>query len=217
MWGRVSHCNHKMKKIFFLLCLSLLLSALQAQKGSPLLTHYYESRNIENQNWAICQDQDNIMLFANRKGITAFDGEEWKAVRIPTIAYSMLKNPANGRIYIGGDNSFGYIEKKGSEPYRYVAMSSYSAGIGMITKIVFSDSVIWFYGERSIIRYNTTTSRTDLQLVPKQGTLFTGMIVTPKNTFINVMNEGLYRLESDTLFPIVTGYLTSQTDVLSAI
>ena len=40
------------------------------------------------------------------------------------------------------------------------------------------------------------------------------MFITPKNTFINVMNKGLFRLESDTLFPIVTGYLTEKTDIL---
>ena len=43
------------------------------------------------------------------------------------------------------------------------------------------------------------------------------MFVTPKNTFINVLNKGLYRLESDTLFPIVTGYLTENVDILFAL
>jgi serine phosphatase RsbU (regulator of sigma subunit)/ligand-binding sensor domain-containing protein len=54
----------------------------------------------------------------------------------------------------------------------------------------------------------------ELRLNSKEGTPFTGMFVTPKNTFINVMNKGLYRLESDTLFPIVTGYLTEKIDIL---
>ena len=40
------------------------------------------------------------------------------------------------------------------------------------------------------------------------------MFVKSHNTFINVMNKGLHRLESDTLFPIVTGYLTEKTDIL---
>ena len=40
------------------------------------------------------------------------------------------------------------------------------------------------------------------------------MFITPKNTFINVQSHGLYRLESDTLFPIVTGYLTQDDEIL---
>ena len=40
------------------------------------------------------------------------------------------------------------------------------------------------------------------------------MFVTPKNTFINVTNKGLYRLESDSLFPLANGYLTQKTDIL---
>ncbi len=40
------------------------------------------------------------------------------------------------------------------------------------------------------------------------------MFITPKNTFINVLARGLYRLESDTLFPIVTGYLVKDEEIL---
>ena len=38
--------------------------------------------------------------------------------------------------------------------------------------------------------------------------------MTPKNTFINVMSKGLHRLEADTLFPIVTGYMLENKEVL---
>ncbi len=203
-----------MKRTVSFLFLLFLLSTLKAQQGSPLLTHYIESRDIENQNWAICQDGDNIMLFANRKGIIAFDGEEWKVIKIPTIPYSMQKNPSDGKIYIGGDDSFGYLQKTAGGPYKFIPLSSDSSGTGIITKILFNKPYIWFYGERSIIRYNTATGRADLQLFSKPDNPFSGMIISPENTFINVTDKGLYRLESDTLFPIVTGYLTTRTDVL---
>lgn len=185
-----------------------------AQQGSPLLTHFVESRETENQSWAICQDQDQVMLFANRKGISAFDGMEWKDIRIATIPYSMQINPADEKIYIGGDGNYGFIEKGDTDAYRYVSLSGNSEGSGVITKIIFSDSVVWFYSDQSIIRYNLEAKKADLQLSAKQGFPFTGMFVTSRNTFINVMNKGLHRLESDTLFPIVTGYLTEKIDIL---
>ena len=40
------------------------------------------------------------------------------------------------------------------------------------------------------------------------------MFTTNKNTFFNVYGEGLFRLESDTLFPIVTGFYTMHNEVI---
>jgi serine phosphatase RsbU (regulator of sigma subunit)/ligand-binding sensor domain-containing protein len=203
-----------MKRLVFLLVLSASLSVALAQQGSPLLTHYVESRNVENQSWAICQDEDKIMLFAYRKGILAFDGQDWMAVRIPLIPYAMQKNSPDGKIYIGGENNYGYIIKDKAGSYEYVSMSGDSSGAGIITRIIFTDSLAWFYSDQTVDRYNLETKNLELRLKSKSGYPFTGMIVTPKNTFVNVMGKGLHRLESDTLFPIVTGYLTEQTDIL---
>ncbi|MCX6302201.1 MAG: SpoIIE family protein phosphatase [Bacteroidia bacterium] len=203
-----------MKRIVSLIIFITSLSALFAQQGSPLLTHYAESRNVENQSWAICQDENGIMLFAYRKGILAFDGQDWMAVRIPVIPYAMQKNIADGKIYIGGDNNYGYLTKDLTGSYDYVSLSGDSSGIGIITKIIFSDSLAWFYSEQAADRYNLKTNSLELRVKSKPNDLFTGMFVTPKSTYINVLGKGLHRLESDTLFPIVTGYLTEQVDVL---
>ncbi len=118
------------------------------------------------------------MLFANRKGISSFDGLEWKDIRVATIPYSMQKNPADERIYIGGDGNYGFLEKDETDAYRYVSLSGNSSGTGVITKIIFSDSFVWFYSDQSIIRYNLETKKVDLQLPAKPGFPFTGMFVT---------------------------------------
>lgn len=203
-----------MRGIVSLVFILFVLSRINAQQGSPLLTNYTESRDIENQNWAICQDDNQVMLFANRKGITTFDGEEWLSIRIPTIPYTLKKNPVTGKIFIGGDNNYGFLEKDLSGSYKYVSLSEDSARTGIITKIIFTDSLVWFYGEQTISRFNLETNRLELRLNPKSGSLFSGMFTTPKNTFINMTNSGLYRLESDTLFPIVTGFMTENLDIL---
>jgi serine phosphatase RsbU (regulator of sigma subunit) len=203
-----------MKRIVSLIIFISTISASPAQQGSPLLTHFVESRNIEDQTWAICQDKDNIMLFAYRKGILAFDGQDWMTVRIPVIPYALRKNRSDGEIYIGGENNYGYFRKDDAGSYNYVSLSGDSSGVGIITKIVFRDSIAWFYSDQSADRYNLSTNSLELHLKSKPGNPFTGMIVTPKNTFVNVMGKGLYRLESDTLFPIVTGYLTEQLEIL---
>ena len=203
-----------MHKIFSLVYLLFIVSVLSAQEGAPILSHYKESREIENQNWAICQDENRVMLFANRKGILSYDGEEWLSLRVPVVPFSMQMNPYDHRIYVGGENNYGFIEKYKMGGYRYVSLSGDSADLGLITKIVFNDSLVWFYSEKTLSRYNFKTGKLELRLRSEPGMLFTGMFLTPENTYINVMTKGLFRLESDTLFPIVTGYLTERSDIL---
>ncbi len=89
-----------------------------------------------------------------------------------------------------------------------------SAQVGIISRIIFTDSTVYFYSEQSISRHNIKTGKLELRLRQKDNKPFTGMFVTPKNTFINVSSKGLYRLESDTLFPIVTGYLSEDDEIL---
>jgi len=206
-----------MKRIVSFFALLIAFCTLNAQQGSPLLTHYTESRNVEDQSWAICQDNDNIMLFAYRKGILSFDGQDWYNVGIAMIPYAMRKNPADGKIYIGGENNYGYLEKDAAGSYSYVSLSGDSSDTGIITRIVLRDSIAWFYSDRSIDRYNLSTRSGELHLQSKPGYPFTGMIVMPGNTFVNVLDKGLHRLDSDTLFPIVTGYLTEQVEILFAL
>ena len=190
------------------------MTSVSAQQGSPLLTHFIESRELENQSWAICQDEKKVMLFANRKGILAFDGQEWKTIRIATIPFTMKKNPTDNKIYIGGDNNYGYLEKSENDSYRYISLSGDSAGTGIITRIVFNDSLVWFCSDQSLVRFNLETRTPELLISAKPGYPFTGLFVIPENTFINVLDKGLHRLDSDTLFPIVTGYLTENLDIL---
>jgi serine phosphatase RsbU (regulator of sigma subunit) len=203
-----------MKKIISLIALMLLVYSLKAQQGAPLLTNFRESNEIENQNWAICQDDKNVMLFSNRRGILTFDGQGWNFIPIPTIPYSLIYNPKEGKVYVGGENNYGYLARDDKGIYRYFSISGDSASVGLISRIIFTDSTIYFYGEQSISRHNIKSGKLELRLRQKENEPFTGMFITPKNTFINVSSEGLYRLESDTLFPIVTGYLTKDMEIL---
>lgn len=203
-----------MKKTLLLVVFILTVYIIKAQEGASLLTNFKESSEIENQNWAICQDDNNVMLFANRRGILTFDGKIWNSIPIPTIPYSLKYNPQERKVYVGGDNNYGYLARDEKGIYKYFSISGDSSSIGLITRIIFTDSTIYFYGEQSITRHNIKSGKLELRLRQKENEPFTGMFITPKNTFINVSSKGLFRLESDTLFPIVTGYLSKDDEIL---
>lgn len=203
-----------MKKIFLIVSVLFIATAVGAQQGAPILSGFSQSRNIENQNWALCQDENQIMLFANRKGILTFDGEEWINIRMPVVPYSLQKNPEDNRIYLGGDNHFGYITKTEAGLYSYISLSDNTSETGVITRILFGNSAVWFYSDQTIIKYDKNRDTTGLRLDAKPGYPFTGIVVMPRNTYVNVAGKGLHRIDSDTLFPIVSGYLTENTSIL---
>lgn len=204
----------KLTSTFLLL---FLFSLTRAQDGSPLLIHFGEKWDIENQNFAICQDSDRVMLFANRKGILSFDGEDWTPIRLQTPPYTMRTNPYDGKVYVGGENNYGTVQKDKKGIYRYQSLTGDSLGTGMITKIIFNDSLILFCSDQTV----SCHYKSDLSLVKriyaKKDFQFTGTFLKEKDIFVNVSGIGLHRVESDTLFPIVTGYLTERTDILFAL
>jgi len=204
-----------MKKLFsLLLFLSLILSPLKAQEGAVPLSHFQESREIENQSWSICQDGEGVMLFANRRGIMTFDGQDWNFIRMPAVPYSITYSSLNNRVYAGCENNYGYLEKDEKGFYSYTSLSGDSAEVGLISRINSTDSTIWFYSETVISRHNLESGLLEKRFMSNGAKPFTGMFLTPKNCFINVAAKGLFRVEADTLFPIVTGYLLEDEEVL---
>ncbi len=203
-----------MRRLISSLFLIFLVATARAQEGSPLLTHFSQNRDIENQNWSICQDTDRIMVFANRKGLLSFDGQEWIPSRIQITPYTLRMNPYNKVIYVGGENNYGFIYKDEKGLYRYKSLSGDSAQTGMITRITFNDSLVLFIGDNSVSSYNFEKKSLSQQFVADDGYPFTGSFLKGGNIFINVAGRGLYRIDSDTLFPIVTGYITANTEIL---
>jgi serine phosphatase RsbU (regulator of sigma subunit) len=188
--------------------------SLKAQDGARLLTNYKESTEIENQNWAICQDDNNVMLFANRRGILSYDGQTWNYISIPTMPYSLKYDPGNKRVYVGGDDNYGYMSRDEKGIYRYFSISGDSSSVGLISRIIFTDTTVYFYGDQSISRHNINTGKLETRLRPKDRESFTGMFITPKSTYLNVITHGLYKLERDSLFPVITDSLALYDEIL---
>jgi serine phosphatase RsbU (regulator of sigma subunit) len=202
------------KTLLFFLLLWFFLPAA-AQEGAPLLTHFREDPDIENQSWAICQDRNRVMLFANRKGILAFDGTEDRiTVRTQITPYVMEINPVDGRIYIGGESDYGFLERDGKGIYRYESLSGNAGNLGTITRITFNDSIACFSGKSSVSSYNFLTNRLSSRFLSSADRPFSGVILSGNKTYINVSKQGLYRVEADSLHRMETGYLTVNNEII---
>jgi AraC family chitin signaling transcriptional activator len=90
-------------------------------QGTPRITHYTKKEfNSDSQFWAMCQDKDGVLYFANNDGAVIFDGEQWQTVRLPNgSSIRSLKVSEDGTVYAGGFNELGTLSKDEFGRYQY--------------------------------------------------------------------------------------------------
>ena len=97
----------------------------QQQLGLPKILHYDRAEyNAYNQNWGIAQDEQEILYFANSKGLLSYNGNQWQVNELPLgqVVRSVAVN-GQGRVYTGGYAEIGYWEK---QPYGKLKYHSYA-------------------------------------------------------------------------------------------
>jgi len=206
-----------MKKAILFVFLIVLTVLLYPQNGTPFITYFDECVDIEVQNWAISQDSDNVMLFANRQGLLSYDGFRWELDRLSIIPIAISHSPVDGRTYIGSNSNYGYIQNSSEHKPEYISLSGDSIELGFITDIFFNDTSVIFYSEKTISQYFINNSTRSKRWYSEDEFPFTGMMLHAEKLFFNVKDKGLFRIESDTLFPLVTGYLTADKEILFSI
>ena len=203
-----------MKKAASVCILFIISLCSYAQEGIPYISYFDENTDIEVQNWSVCQDDDNMMIFANRRGLLTYDGYSWDLIQLQHIPVIIRRCPLNNKIYMGSSDSYGFLEKKPGGRYDYFSISGDTANPGLITNIIFTDTTVIYYSEKSISVHRLDNPFDFKRWYADPGSPFTGMIAHLGKLFFNVKGKGLFRIESDTLFPIVTGYLTENREIL---
>lgn len=202
-----------MKK-YIILIFSLFPLLASSQEGIPFISHFSGPGRNDSQNWSLCQDDHGVMYFANRYGLLTFDGNNWTNVRLPIVPVTLGKDPFTNTIYIGGRGSFGHLNRDAMGSINYTSLSADSTDTGLISNILFTREKIIFSGTDAVFVYIRESGLIESEWFAKKDQAFTGVTYIQNNLFINVTGLGLYRIDSDTLFPIVTGYLTENNEIL---
>lgn len=202
-----------MKRVVYLLIVLLPLIS-SAQEGTPYIRHFDGINAFDNQNWSVCQDSDGIMFFANRHGILTFDGYSWNNYKLQVNPMVLEFDPFSRKIFVGGRRTYGYLDRDDKGSLNYHDLTPFTLDPGIISGIIFEQEEIYFYGENSVSVYSRADSNVIKRWQPDKEAAFTGVLRQGGTSFINIAGKGLHRIESDTLFPIVTGYLTKNTEIL---
>jgi class 3 adenylate cyclase/ligand-binding sensor domain-containing protein len=77
------------------------------------------------QNWAAVQNRQGVMFFGNSDGIVEYDGVVWRHLVLPgNTGVRALALDSNGRVLVGGQGEFGYLDRDEHGQLRYFSLLS---------------------------------------------------------------------------------------------
>jgi signal transduction histidine kinase/DNA-binding response OmpR family regulator/ligand-binding sensor domain-containing protein len=95
-----------------------------ALTGMPVVQSYtIKDFATGTQFWSIAQDKRGVMYFGASSGIILqYDGVTWRKIFLATDSVRSLAVDENGRIWVGGEPNFGYLEPDATGTLQYVSL-----------------------------------------------------------------------------------------------
>ena len=92
--------------------------------GMPVLeSHSHDEFNAFGQVWTILQDHRGIMYFGVSGGdVLEYDGVSWRKIDIAMEIVRSLAIDDSGKIWVGGNGGFGYLEPDAAGTLHYVSL-----------------------------------------------------------------------------------------------
>lgn len=152
--------------IFLFMIMPLTLFSQVKNIGLPGIKNYKRSDyKGGTQNWNIDQDKNGNVYFANNSGLIQFDGSTWSKYSLPNnTAIRSLKIDDSGKIYVGGNNEFGFFksDEKGKLKYHSLSASVSSKNrrnINLIWRIHLFKGEVIFQSFTKVFFYNNNKLR----------------------------------------------------------
>jgi len=195
--------QHRKILLFTGIILFELLGNAQIKEiGLPFIDSYSnEIYNAGNQNWAITQDSDGLLYFANNEGVLRFDGTSWSLFVLPNNSKVRSVKWIDNKLYAGGWDEFGYFAKDqtGSTSYHSISdkLSGEQKNFGEIWRIFQTEHGIVF---QSFLHIFLNKDDEFTVLSPKS--VFGFSYYSNNNLFIIDRDYGLSILKSDGVSPV---------------
>jgi serine phosphatase RsbU (regulator of sigma subunit)/ligand-binding sensor domain-containing protein len=106
---------------FFFLCI---ISANSQEKGFRKIWNFsHDDYNAHEQNWAVLQGKNGLMYFGNNTCLLEYDGISWNKIKVPKdMAIRSLAMDSNGKIYVGGQGDFGFLQSNEAGTMEYKSL-----------------------------------------------------------------------------------------------
>ena len=205
--------TERYQKIFLVLFLIHLTSLLSGQNGIPYFSHLESREKYEAENWSVCQDDHNSMLFANKKGLIRYDGNKWSKLDIPYRPLLVKQNPFNRKVYILSEYNYGYLDRDDVGRDVYVPLSFQGEISSRLQDILFNDSLFIVYGTDIISIHLSSNGVLQDRIQASNRHDFLGVIPGPGTIFVNTRSDGLKKISGNQLIP-VDNHIFDQKEIL---
>lgn len=183
------------------------------------------------QNWAITQDENGTMYFAN-EGLLIFNGEDWQLETVPNQRHLRSLDCGHDRIYVGGSNELGFFKKNGAS-YEFTSHVQhvpdslkqfdrvwttlvhqesvyYQTDIFVLRVSLDGTSKLWPFTKNNVWKLLLLDDTVHID-VPKEGFFALG----PKDRFELIPNGELLKwVGMEYFIPLEQGWLFEQRDTL---
>ncbi|HVU23365.1 MAG TPA: ATP-binding protein [Opitutus sp.] len=138
--------------------------ATPAESGHPLIQRYSaDDYRAHYQTWSATQGPDGLMWFGCQGLVLAFDGHTWRRCDVPTSFVRQTALGADGTIYAGGEDSFGWIERLPEGGFRYRSLLDQlpenQRAIGLARRVVATDDAVFAGCDQEVLRWRHGTMK----------------------------------------------------------
>lgn len=189
-------------KIFLGVCLLILTNInLFSQEEGCYFVQNFHHREYEgaSQSWAIAQDKRDIIYIANNVGVIEYDGNDWRNISINNQLARCLDIDDEGRIWVGGQDEFGYLAADSTNSLVFYSMVKLLPvdllPLGMVRQIYCHNKEVYLNTNNLAVRINA--NRSVNIWTPK--TQFHRSYLVNGVYFVNQKGYGLTYLDRDSL------------------
>ena len=186
--------------------------------GIPeIVNHAKEEYRAGNQNWDVTQDADGIMYFANNDGLLSYDGNFWRLYTLPNNVIARSVAVGHGRrIYVGGQEEFGYFSPSGNGDLVYTSLKSLipqkDNDFADVWDICIFDKDVFFRSKKKIFRLS------EGRITVYKSTDWGFLGSTHEGVFAYEFEKGLVAFRDGDWKPVLKpGSLPSQPDIRAMI
>lgn len=154
-----------------LVALSLLALNARARlpDATPPIFQFRPAIDVYPQNFAIEIDREERVFLGNSEGVLIYDGEYWQLVSLPNgdIVRSLAFD-GESRVYVGGYDAFGYLERRITGEFDYIDLTSrFREALGHelfadIWHIKVATNAVYFVGLEHLFRFEPTNGNHSL-------------------------------------------------------
>lgn len=174
--------------------------------GAPPITRFKPGLDVFPQNFAIAQDDAGVIYVANGEGVLTFDGGRWARLALPNHDLARtLAWDGRSRMYVGGYDVFGYIERDSSGEEIFHDLTPLArAQLGDETFADIWDlhlgaDGVFFRALKHVFRYQPGSGALDLW---RHAERFGAITEYQGKTVLQFRSEGLRELQGNTWAPV---------------